>query len=391
MNADGSDQTDISNNPAWDGNGAYSPDGTKIAFSSQRAGGTPQIYTMNADGSNVTRLTNDAFTDNRPAWSPDGSKIVYTSTASGNQQLYIMNADGSNQTRLTNNANTDGSPEWSTDGSKIVYYESTGVNKNSIFTMNADGSNQTNLTGTSVNYENPVYSPSGNTIMFQGYTGTAWQIYTMNADGTNQQQITTTAPGVSNFANGYQFYSPDGSKVVFTSTRDGNYEIYTMNPDGSDQTRLTDNNYTDVSTGWQPLTIPPTLGNDIASVTSGKSVNVNVLANDSSVYSPIDPPTVKLASQPSKGTASVNPDGSITYTANNNATGTDSFTYQACASINDQLCSTATISVTIAPSAPATGFTLASAHPWQTLAAALATVTALFALAQQFRKSASSR
>ncbi len=84
---------------------------TKIAFTSTRDVNN-EIYVMNAvDGSNQTRLTNNTDVDEFPAWSPDSTKIAFTS----NLDIYVMNAvDGSNQTRLTNNTDIDEFPAWST-------------------------------------------------------------------------------------------------------------------------------------------------------------------------------------------------------------------------------------------------------------------------------------
>ena len=68
---------------------------------------------MNADGSNQTRLTNNPADDSLPSFSGDGSKIAFISTRDGpNQEIYVMNADGSNQTRLTNNPAGDVSPSF---------------------------------------------------------------------------------------------------------------------------------------------------------------------------------------------------------------------------------------------------------------------------------------
>ena len=66
-----------------------------------------------ADGSGQTNLTNNVANDLSPAWSPDGSQIAFYSGRDGNTEIYIMNADGSGQTRLTNNAANDGHPAWS--------------------------------------------------------------------------------------------------------------------------------------------------------------------------------------------------------------------------------------------------------------------------------------
>jgi Tol biopolymer transport system component len=68
---------------------------------------------MNADGSGLKRLTNNDASDRQPAWSPDGTKIAFNSERDGNREIYVMNADGSGLTRLTNNDASDWDPAWS--------------------------------------------------------------------------------------------------------------------------------------------------------------------------------------------------------------------------------------------------------------------------------------
>jgi hypothetical protein len=68
---------------------------------------------MNADGSNPQRLTNSPGADRTPAWSPDGTKIIFSSERDGGEsEIYLMNVDGSNPVRLTNNAVADTTPSW---------------------------------------------------------------------------------------------------------------------------------------------------------------------------------------------------------------------------------------------------------------------------------------
>ena len=72
-----------------------------------------EIYVMNADGSGQTNLTNNSALDGGPSWSPDGSRIAFVSARDGNPEIYVMNADGSGLTRLTDNPALDIGPVWS--------------------------------------------------------------------------------------------------------------------------------------------------------------------------------------------------------------------------------------------------------------------------------------
>ena len=79
---------------------AWSPDGRKIAFASERDGNS-EIDLMNADGSGQWNLTRNLAYDGDPAWSPGGQKITFVSNRDGRYEVYVMNADGSGQRRLT--------------------------------------------------------------------------------------------------------------------------------------------------------------------------------------------------------------------------------------------------------------------------------------------------
>jgi hypothetical protein len=73
----------------------------KIAFVTLRDQFDQEIYSMDPDGSAPTRLTNSRGADVEPAWSPDGAKIAFHSERDGNAEIYVMNADGSNPINLT--------------------------------------------------------------------------------------------------------------------------------------------------------------------------------------------------------------------------------------------------------------------------------------------------
>ena len=111
----------LTNNAQDDARPVWSPDGTKIAFESDRVGNN-KIYVMNADGTNPVRLAQGDGDDGSPTWSPDGTKIAFVSNRDGDSEIYVMNADGTNLVRLTQNAGIDVDPAWSPDGTKIAFH-----------------------------------------------------------------------------------------------------------------------------------------------------------------------------------------------------------------------------------------------------------------------------
>jgi len=247
MNVDGTNPTNLTNNPAWDYGPAWSPDGTKIAFVSWRDG-LSEIYVMNTDGTNPIRLTNDpvygSVYDESPTWSPDGTKIAFDSTRDGNYEIYVMNADGTSPTRLTINTALDFGSAWSPDGTKIAFVSWRDGNPE-IYVMNANGTNPTNLTNNPAWDNFPTWSPDGTKIAFVSLRDGNFEIYVMNADGTNPTRLTNNQVNDSDPA-----WSPNGTKIAFDSERDGNYEIYVMNANGTGQTRITTNTDDDLDPAW---------------------------------------------------------------------------------------------------------------------------------------------
>jgi Tol biopolymer transport system component len=236
MNANGTDQRRLTNNPGYDTYPSWSPDSSKIAFTSRREGKT-EIYIMNADGSNQINLTNNEYIENSPSWSPDGRKIAFESVRDENRRIYIMNSDGSNQIRLTSNGDENSHPSWSPDGGKIAYVAKQVLERKwDLYTVNLDGGGHTLVSEEFPFCRHPSWSPDGSRIALDADIEGARVIYIINSDGENPARLTDL--------NGLAYkpsWSPDGSKIAFGSKRGGDFEIYVMNYDGSDQIRLTHN------------------------------------------------------------------------------------------------------------------------------------------------------
>jgi len=107
MHADGTLPVNLTNNPALDALANWSPDGSKIAFDTDRDGNF-EVYLMNPDGTGLVDLTNSGTNEAFPAWSPDGSKIAFGTDRDGNDEVYVMNADGTGSVNLTHNPAFDG-------------------------------------------------------------------------------------------------------------------------------------------------------------------------------------------------------------------------------------------------------------------------------------------
>lgn len=251
MDADGSNQTRLTNNPAADNYPRFSPDGRKISFNSDRVGAVAKIFTMDLDGSNVTQITNNATADANASWAPTNRQLSFDSTRDDQYlDIYKMNTDGSNVVRLTNHQPYDVESAWSPNGQKIVYRrEDVFGGAFDLWMMNSDGSGPAQFTSRNIfDFGPPSWAPDGSYVAYDGLAAGNMEIYKIKADGTGDTRLTNTAAREVEPS-----WSPDGTKIAFTTNRDGNYEIYTMNTDGSNPTRLTNNAAVDSGMDWQPV------------------------------------------------------------------------------------------------------------------------------------------
>lgn len=205
INADGTGLARLTSTPALQDHHAWSPDGTRIAFvrglesivNGQRAINF-EIFVMNADGSGQTRLTNDPQSDFRPAWGPNGKLAFDRSIEEGSApptgNIWVMNADGSDQVNITGFTEefvSGAGPVWSPTGDRIAFTTSGPEFIPDISLVGANGGVVLNLTSTTTLSEfGPAWSPDGSKIAFGGTVNNAVDISVMNPDGTDRRNLT---------------------------------------------------------------------------------------------------------------------------------------------------------------------------------------------------------
>jgi Tol biopolymer transport system component len=278
MNPDGTGQTNITNDPYDDHSPSSSPDGTRIAFASNRdAVGTSEIYTMDRAGLNVVRLTNNDREDFNPNFSM--GRITFQSDRADNEEVFTMNADGTGQVNLTNNAAViDGEPSRSADGSRIAFATSRD-NQLEIYAMNADGSGVTRLTNNFDDDIQPAFQPTGSLPPTPGANAAIVQFsavtYSVNESGPTAT-ITVNRSGVTTGVSSVDYATVNGTA---TDQRDYTPNFGTLNFAAGETSKtftvsLVDDNYVEDA--------------ETMNVTLNKPVNASFGANTSAVLTIMD-------------------------------------------------------------------------------------------------------
>jgi TolB protein len=183
---------------AFDDSVAWSPDGRRIAFfrTSSHCTGCPvirDVYLISPQGRESRRLTRTPDVIERDlAWSPDGRKIAF-STDGYWGEVFVMNADGRQRRHLTFAASSGycAGPSWSPGGRRIALYCGRSTKGGwQIYVVGVKGGAMKQLTDTEASSLSPSWSPEGSKIAFTSNRDGHFQLYLMNADGTRQQRLT---------------------------------------------------------------------------------------------------------------------------------------------------------------------------------------------------------
>jgi len=253
VNSDGTGLVQLTNTGDGVSNGdpAWSPDGQRIAFASDRRGGVWDIYVMDADGSNVVPRTSTGQYNAYPNWSPDGRMIAFEAMrdeANGpgsgfSLDVYAVSADGAmaSPVRLTTDRGWEAYPAWSPDGRTVAFVSDDRAYDIlfDLYVMNADGSGVTALLEGPFEwpveyYFQPAWSPDGRKLAI---VVCAWAfdncypdatIALVNADGSGLTRLAAAG----GFAK--PTWSPDGQTIAFSSSpcRDCDGSIHYVPADG---------------------------------------------------------------------------------------------------------------------------------------------------------------
>lgn len=214
-----------------------------------------EIYVVTSNGMGPTNLTRNSCADDEPDWKPDGTKIAWESDRDGDFEIWVMDADGGNPRQLTTGGGL--APRWSNNGEMIVF--SRGA---ALVVINADGSGERVILSTERDSENPCraggfsggWSPNDDRVIYYATVPQAGSasglgvICTVEVE-TGETDEVVRMDGVLNVE---PVWSPDGGRIAYRSIRDGNSDVYVMDLEDGTERRLTDFEGLDTEPDWSP-------------------------------------------------------------------------------------------------------------------------------------------
>jgi hypothetical protein len=217
---------------AWDDvDPAWSSDGTRLAFASNREGNL-RVYVADAAGERPHRITDGPGQDRWPVWSPDGRWLLFVSDRDGGrEQVYMVSAEGGAVRQLTHGPGGGSQPSWAPDGLHFAFVRLVDGQPR-IFIGDTLGSAPQPLAAAPGRQVQPAWSPDGRFIAFAGLEDGRWSIYLAAVDG-DVRRVT------SGGADRHPTWSPDGRWLAFVSMGDGRSQIMALHLDSGTVRPLT--------------------------------------------------------------------------------------------------------------------------------------------------------
>jgi Tol biopolymer transport system component len=232
---------------------SFSPDGRRVAFTSDR-GGNYDIYTMNSAGRDLRRITTNPGKDAFPSWSPSGRRLAFASNRTGDWELYTTNANGSRHlVRVTRRAGVDSLPVWSPDGTRLAF-DAPRNRHYQICVVPAGGGTITVMTSGTARNVQPAWSPDGSRIAFTSNRSGSFDLWTIAVAGRALHRLTSGASREIQPA-----WSPDGGRILFARKTPAGETIDVMPAGGGPVTVLTGRRGNEIP-HWQPVTATTVTG-----------------------------------------------------------------------------------------------------------------------------------
>jgi Tol biopolymer transport system component len=232
INVESGDEVQLTSPDSISGWPDWSPDGDRIAYWSYR-NDESQLYTIKSDGTDEQQLTSGSLLKSEPLWKSDGTMLLF-GQKDEYWQIWIMALNSGKQWQVSTADEDHWAPRWMPDGREIIYYSSDGF---ILKTVNIESLRYRYVTsvpsGELVSDERPRINPDGKKMLFSSIRSPNWGLWLMDIDGKNTERITHDGAGDRKAS-----WSSDGKKIIYSSYRSGNSDIWLMNSDGSNQTRL---------------------------------------------------------------------------------------------------------------------------------------------------------
>jgi TolB protein len=209
------------------------------------------IWLIGTDGTGEADLARSTAKEGAPTWSADGARIVFTSDrAGGSFELYSMAGDGSDVRQLTHRARVVTNSSYSLEGGRVAFLDCRAEFTNCTVWGGRSEDTARQLSRIPADRVRPAWSPDGGMLAFSipaGPGGQGGDVAVVNGTGAGGHRLTSdhlsTGPA----------WSPDGTSIVFSSVRDDAQSLYVMRADGTGVRRLThpDKGLSDSEPTWQ--------------------------------------------------------------------------------------------------------------------------------------------